>query len=295
MLTGGKGVFRTPFKEEQGDEQLQIVPAEGNADEDEACEEDGEEDGKLKRCGAKVRVRHSIYQKLQVIRELDRLLEEGQKHGLEKKIMQTFPHIFMGTRGSLKSGMLGRWLVQCDEQKWREIPFERMNEEDRNMKELPDWIRVAFGMVPRGLERFKEGSNVPPVISKAVISMVERITCGGDNSRQTCGTLDVKDVKLEAERLLKVYHEAQEKEAEERGLEAPAQKSEVSIRWVNRILEHYGWKRNAPNTHGAYLDYEDERMKKSRKCWEFLRLGNVLLLWGAESFHYIHLHYSTYI
>eukprot|EP00435_Cladocopium_sp_Y103_P023018 s1373_g5.t1 len=226
-------------------EQLQVVPARDNgesAEEKEASGE-GEKDDKLKRCGAKVRVRYSIYQKLQVIREVDRLLEAGQKHGVEKKVMQTFPHIFMGTKGSNKSGMLGRWLVQCDEQRWREIPFEKMSQEDRQVKELPDWIRIAFGMPPRNMERFKEGTHMPPVIVKSIVSMVERLTCGGDTSRQTSGTVDVKDIKQEAERLLKIYQEAQQKEAEAKGFDIPEQKCEVSTRWVNRILQHYGWKR----------------------------------------------------
>ena len=243
-----------PMGEEGAQEGSEVEGGEG---------EDGEED---KTGGAKTRVRHTIYQKVLAIRELDRLLEAGVKHGLEKKVMETFPAVFMGVKGKFKSGMLGRWLVQCDEQRWKEIPWEKMNEKDRKMKELPDWVRLPFGMTPRSLDRFKSGTNVPAVIVKSIISTIERLTCGGDKSRLTCGTVNAESIKEECETLLKVYAEAQEKEAAEKGVPIPRQKTTVSIRWVNRLLEHYGWKRHAPNTVGAYLDYDDERMQRSRKC-----------------------------
>ena len=37
------------------------------------------------------------------------------------------------------------------------------------------------------------------------------------------------------------------------------------------MLVNYGWKRHAPNTYGAYLAYDDERMVKSRKMFGFRR------------------------
>lgn len=74
------------------------------------------------------RNRPSIYQKLMAIKEMDRLIEAGHKTGIEKKVMATFPNLFAGA----KSGMLGR-----DLQRWREIPFERLAQKDReSMKEL---------------------------------------------------------------------------------------------------------------------------------------------------------------
>lgn len=247
-----------------GSEEVE-VEKDDNSDSDE-CEEEGRKKG-----GAKTRVRVSIYKKVLAIRELDRLIEAGHKVGLEKKVMQKFPELFMGLKGSFKSGMLGRWLVQCDEQRWRDIPWERMSQEDREMKELPDWIRLPFGMTPRNLDRFKSGTHVPPVVVQNIISSIEKLTCGGDQSRLTCGTVDTKAIKLECEELMKVYSDSQAEEAKKNGLKLPKQKAKVSERWVNRLLQHYGWKRHTPNTYGAYLDYDDERMKRSRKCWYFLR------------------------
>ena len=55
----------------------------------------------------------SIYEKLQAIREVDRLVEEGVTSGIEKRVMETFKHLFAGSKG-YKSGVLGRWLTQAD-------------------------------------------------------------------------------------------------------------------------------------------------------------------------------------
>ena len=214
----------------------------------------------------------SIYQKMLVIREVDRLIEEGKTYGIEKQIMKTFPALFVGTgsKGE-KSGMLGRWRTQCDAQKWRLIPWEKLSEKDRRMKELPDWVRLPLGMCPRALDRFKEGRHMPPSITSRMVSLIEKVTTGTENSQMTAGAIDVKNLKKEAEAMLKVYNDAQAQECEEQGLPKPERKQDVSNRWINRMLSHYGFKRRAPNTYGAYLPYDDERMEKSRKMFHFRR------------------------
>ena len=214
----------------------------------------------------------SIYQKMLVIREADRLIEEGKTHGIEKQVMKTFPALFVGTgsKGE-KSGMLGRWRTQCDAQKWRLIPWEKLSEKDRSMKELPDWVRLPLGMCPRALDRFKEGRNMPPSITTRLVSLIEKVTTGTEHSQMTAGAIDVKNLKKETEAMLKVYNDAQEQACVEQGLPKPVRKQEVSNRWINRMLNHYGFKRRTPNTYGAYLPYEDERMEKSRKMFHFRR------------------------
>lgn len=247
-----------------------VVDPQSDHEEGDDMEEEDEENRPKKRGGQSVRVRLPVYKKLQCIRELDRLIESGQRKGLEKSVMHSFPEVFMGTRGKMKTGMLGRWLVQADEQSWRKIPFEKMSAKDQQMKDLPDWVRLPLGMTPRSLDRFKSGTNVPqPVVTK-VVQMIERVTCG-QGPALTAGVLKAESVKKEVESMLQVFNDAQKKTAEENGIAIPDQKSKVSIRWVNRLLSHYGWKRNAPNTYGAYLEFDDERMVRSRRAWRFLR------------------------
>ncbi|CAK8988642.1 unnamed protein product [Durusdinium trenchii] len=248
-----------------------VVDPQSDHEEGDDMEEEDEENRPKKRGGQSVRVRLPVYKKLQCIRELDRLIESGQRKGLEKSVMHSFPEVFMGTRGKMKTGMLGRWLVQADEQSRRKIPFEKMSAKDQQMKDLPDWVRLPLGMTPRSLDRFKSGTNVPqPVVTK-VVQMIERVTCG-QGPALTAGVLKAESVKKEVESMLQVFNDAQKKTAEENGIAIPDQKSKVSIRWVNRLLSHYGWKRNAPNTYGAYLEFDDERMVRSRRAWRFLRL-----------------------
>lgn len=129
------------------------------------------------------------------------------------------------------------------------------------MKELPDWIRIPLDMPPRSLERFKEGKNVPPCIVKKIVELIERATTGGKHSQMTSGFVDLKDIKKEAENLLQVYYETQKAKAKELGLEEPKIKGSLSDKWVSRLLKAYGWKAKTPNTYGAYLDYDDERME----------------------------------
>ena len=254
-----------------GDKEDKIEAEEVETNEGSENEDEGEGE-KLKRRGAEKRVRLPIYQKLLAVREVDRLVEEGVRYGLEKKVMARYPEMFMGTKGKMKSGMLGRWIVLADEQEWRKIPFERMSAEDRKLKDLPDWIRLPLGLPPRSLDKFKSGTTVPSAVTKRIIELIQRTTCGM-GSRLTSGTLKTESVKAEADDLLKSYNESQKKTAEEHGIALPKQKESVTTRWVNRLLEHYGWKRNSPNTLGAYLEFDDERMQKSRKAWSFLRLG----------------------
>ena len=220
---------------------------------------------------------------------MDRLIEEGRTSGIEKAVMNTFPHFFAGAKGN-KTGMLGRWKTQCDKQNWRQIPWERLSNNDRQMKELPDWIRLPMGLLPRAAERFKEGGNVPPCITNKLVSLVDRITTGGEHSKLTGGNLNTKEIKKEAERLLSIYRQTQAEYAEANGKAAPPCKEKISDRWVNRFLAHFGWRRRTPNTYGAYLAYDDERMEKSRKMFQFRR-------WGIpENMHtYIHIYIYIYI
>ena len=211
----------------------------------------------------------SIYEKLQAIREVDRLVEEGVTSGIEKRVMETFKHMFAGCKG-YKSGMLGRWLTQADAQKWREIPLERMSAADRSMKELPDWVRIPLGMCPRSLERFRDGKQVPACVVTSLVKIVERLTCGAEDSPLTCGNLSVKNLQAEANRLLKSFWEAQEEANPDTKI---PKKMEVSEKWINRFLDKNGWTRRAPNTCGAYLEYDDERMQRSRQTFSFTRIG----------------------
>lgn len=185
--------------------------------------------------------------------------------------MATFPQIFTGKNGR-KSGMLGRWKTQAESQGWYSIPWEKMSEKDKkNMKELPDWVRIPLGMAPRSIERFKSGRNVPPCVMKKIVEMIERVTTGGEHSQLTSGKVDTKSIKREAEELLRVYQDTQEAIAKEMGIEVESVKEALSDRWVTRVLQAYGWKPRAPNTHGAYLDYEDQRMSRSRQLFKFQR------------------------
>lgn len=227
----------------------------------------------------------SIYEKLQCIRYADSLIEEGHTAGIEKLVMNAFPHLFIGKSGQ-KSGMLGRWITQCDKQRWREIPFEKMSSKDARMRQLPDWVLLPMGMPPRGLDRFKEGKNVPICVVHSLLDIVERMTCGSTSSRaaKTCGAVDVKLVQKEANRLLEQYAQSIEEAAVElsktkdkKALEVKC-KTTVTTRWIYRFLEAYGWARRAPNTAGAYLEYEDERMEKSRKSFAFRRLSESVRL-----------------
>ena len=223
------------------------------------------------------RNRVSIYQKVQVIREMDRLIDEGVTYGIEKRIMKTFPSLFQSASGG-KSGMLGRWKTQCDAQKWRLVPWERLSPQDREARELPDWMRIPLGMCSRSVERFKEGKNIPACVAEKMAQMVEKVVTGGETSQLTAGHLDTKLLKKEAESMLKIYHDAQTASFKEKGLEPPEQKTSISDRWVNRFLAHQGYKRKTPNTFGAYLPYEDERMEKSRKIFHFRRRGHLNMM-----------------
>ena len=118
-----------------------------------------------------------------------------------------------------------------------------------------------------------------------IIEMIEKVTCG-EGTRLTSGSVKVDSVKKQAEILLEAYNRAQQEAAAQHGIAMPEVKSTVSERWINRLLSHYGWKRNTPNTLGAYLEFDDERMVKSRKAWAFLRLLG--WFWG-------HLHIYIYV
>ena len=129
--------------------------------------------------------------------------------------MKTFPNLFMGARGQYKSGMLGRWVEQCELQGWKTIPCQKLAQGDRECKELPDWLRLALGMAPRSVDRFKAGHNLPPVVVKELVKMVRKVTCGGE--RLTCGSLSVKTIQEEANRLLETYHMMHRKRKRRRG------------------------------------------------------------------------------
>ena len=187
-------------------QQSQIVLCPEEAQEDERVEEgevvdnegeegeEDEEDKEEKGGGLSRRTRLPVYKKLLAIREADRFLEEGLKTGVEKKVMATFPEMFMGTKGRMKSGMLGRWMVQCDEQDWRKIPFEKMSNHDQQLKDLPDWIRLPMGLPPRSLDKFKSGTNIPGAVTRKIIEMIEKVTCG-EGTRLTSGSVKVDSVK----------------------------------------------------------------------------------------------------
>ena len=213
-------------------------------------------------------MRLSIYDKLLAVREAERLVEAGQKSGIEKAVMARFPSYFASTKG-FKSGMLGRWMTQCEQQRWKEVPWEKLSEKDRRLRELPDWIRIPMGMGGRGLERFKEGKQVPECVAKNLVAIVERVTCGGAESPLTGGNLDVKNLKKEAERLLKLYWDAKK----EIDPDAEVPKLVVSERWIQRLCQKNGWTRRAPNTFEAYLPYEDQRMEKNRNALAYTRLS----------------------
>ena len=253
------------------EDQLVLVK---DTEEDGHGGEDSDESQPKKRGGANHRVHVPIHKKVLAIRELDRLIEMGDQTSLEKKVMHTFPDVFGGPNG-FKSGMLGRWVEMADARGWRNIPWEKMSQSDReSIKELPDWMRIPLGLLPRSLDRFKTGKQVPPIVVQSMVGLIERVTCGGSTSNLTAGTLKTKSLKHDCQELLDEYAECQKQACEEKGIEAPKTKLEVTEKWILRLLKHYGWKRNAPNTMGAYLDYGDERMIKSRKSWEFLRLGS---------------------
>lgn len=218
------------------------------------------------------RSRLSIFEKMQAIKEMDKLIEAGKTSGIEKEVMKVFPRFFTGMKGS-KSGMLGRWKTQCDKQKWREIPFEKLSEKDKHMKELPDWVRIPLGLPPRSMERFKEGKQVPESVVNKVIEVVDRLSTGGESAQLTAGAMKVKIIQAEAQKFLNIYNTAQEEAAKEAGKKVPPAKVAITERWVNRLLSTYGWRRRTPNTYGAYLAYDDERMEKSRKMFHFRRLG----------------------
>lgn len=234
--------------------------------------EESDEDPEAKGEGrSDPRSRLSIFDKMQAIKEMDKLIEEGKKSGIEKAVMHKFPRFFTGLKGN-KSGMLGRWKTQCDKQKWREIPFEKLSEEDRHMKELPDWVRIPLGLPPRSMERFKEGKQVPESVVNKVIEVVDRLSTGGESAQLTAGAMKVKVIQAEAQKFLDIYNKAQEEAAKDSGKKVPPVKVTVTERWVNRLLSNYGWRRRTPNTYGAYLAYDDERMEKSRKMFHFRRL-----------------------
>ena len=127
-------------------------------------------------------------------------------------------------------------------------------------------------MTPRNLERFKSGVHVPECVQKKVVEYVERLTTGGLNSQLTSGTLDFKQIRLEAQKMLDLFHETQRNVAKDLNLPAPKEKATISDRWVSRLMESYGFRSRTPNTYGAYLAYDDERMSKARKLFSFQRL-----------------------
>lgn len=251
-----------PAQEEQLKEEVNKSESEGEL----------EADGRPKRFRPPTRNRVSIYQKMLAVREADRLIESGMKTGIEKKVMATFPDIFRGRTG-MKSGMLGRWMVQSKEQCWDQIPWEKMSAEDRKMKELPDWVRQPLGLNKR--MRFSAGKDIPQVVKSGLIKLVERVSCGGKDSELTCGTAATKQLKEEAEALLQKYNEAQSQVASEHNVDVPLCKAKVTTKWVNRLLKSSGILRRSPNTMGAYLEYDDQRMCQSRKAWKFVRWGDI--------------------
>lgn len=232
-----------------------------------------DDDGqKKKRNLPKTRARFSIYQKMQAVREAERLIESGLKVGIEKKVMDTFPELFRSAKGNLKTGMLGRWISQSKAQEWHKIPFEKMSAADRDaIKELPDWIREPLGMQKR--MRFKGSSDVPAVVKERLLNMVEKVGCGGKKSKPTAGVVVTSKIKAEADSMLETYCKHLDKVAADEGKDAPPCKRKVSTRWVNRLLLSAGYKKRVPNTAGAYLPYDDSRMIKSRKAWHFRRQG----------------------
>ena len=244
------------------------------------------------------RNRPSIYEKVLAIREADRLIDSGMTAGVEKKVMETFPNLFASySNGNfhMKSGMLGRWLTQADQQQWRMIPWDRMSAVDRGMKELPDWIRIPMGQPPRIIEKFKEGRNIPKAVLTRLVEMVGKSSCGTD--RITSGPLSPAVVKREAEELLEVYAKTQKEEAEKSGIKVPAAKTTVTTRWCKRLLEIYGFKEKTPNTYGAYLPYEDLRMEKSRKTFNFSRTAMFGSVWRycEYTYFYNNTHLTMYI
>ena len=226
------------------------------------------------------RNRPSIYEKMLAVREADRLIDSGMTSGVEKKVMETFPKLFASHSNGkfhMKSGMLGRWLTQAKEQQWRMIPWDRMAAADRNMKELPDWVRVPMGQPPRILEKFKEGRNIPKPVMTRLLEMVSKSSCGVD--RITSGPMSPAVLKREAEELLEVYAKTQKEEAERTGMDVPEAKTTITTRWCKRLLQVYGFKEKTPNTYGAYLPYEDLRMEKSRKTFNFSRTAMFARVW----------------
>ena len=114
--------------------------------------------------------------------------------------------------------------------------------------------------------------------------MIEKVTCG-EGTRLTSGSVKVDSVKKQAEILLEAYNRAQQQAAAQHGIAMPEVKSTVSERWINRLLSHYGWKRNTPNTLGAYLEFDDERMVKIKKSLGISQATGVVL--GAFTYIYI--------
>ena len=205
------------------------------------------------------------------VREADRLIEAGVRHGIEKRVMDAYPHFFVSAKGKKrqKTGMLGRWMTQADEQQWRKVPWEKLSTADRGCKELPDWLRVSIGLAPRSLARFKEGKNVPAEVQERLVDMINRVTCG--EGPTTSGTLEPKTIQKEGEKLLAIWSESKKQACQEAGLPEPDVKKSISTKWTRRFMDLYGWRSRKPNTYGSYLDYEDQRMIRSRKTYDAMR------------------------
>ena len=88
-----------------------------------------------------------------------------------------------GNQGCLDGGKLRLSLKVGCPSHGRKCP----DRDKRDMKELPDWVRIPLGMAPRSIERFKSGRNVPPCVMKKIVEMIERVTTGGEHSQLTRG------------------------------------------------------------------------------------------------------------
>ena len=193
------------------------------------------------------RNRPSIYEKVLAIREADRLIDSGMTAGVEKKVMETFPNLFASYSNGkfhMKSGMLGRWLTQADQQQWRMIPWDRMSAVDRGMKELPDWIRIPMGQPPRIIEKFKEGRNIPKAVWPGwwkwwVSLLVEQTESRVDPWAQQLW-------KEKQRNCLKSTLKPKRKRQKKSGIKVPDAKTTVTTRWCKRLLEILWLQRENP-------------------------------------------------
>lgn len=90
--------------------------------------------------------------------EMTGLSRMGKQPGIEHMMetMDYFASIHKAFK-TFKTGMLGRWLTQCDLQQWRRISWDKLCPKDREMRELPDWIRVPLGQFPAYSRKVQRG------------------------------------------------------------------------------------------------------------------------------------------